>query len=176
MNIQDQHLSFNPVITLCLLKVPTKITWTQLSQSLITHRLLLQGFLSDPLWGWCIPKLRKLFPLSVFRWVGEFTVAGIQECISDSKIPAGSFQLPKKWVCWILILFCFRCCPWRQSPSTNTHVNSYSCSLHSNSTLLLDRSGSYIFWNRRWAENYSRLCVCAGGGWRVITRKIENMF
>jgi hypothetical protein len=27
--------------------------------------------------------------------VGE-TVAGIQECISDSKIPAVSFQLPKK--------------------------------------------------------------------------------
>ena len=96
MNNQEPHVSLNPVITLCPLKVAVNITWIQLSQSLITHHCVLLRLVIQPTVRGMYSKAEGIISLELCRWVGEFTVASIQECISDSKIPAGSFQLPNK--------------------------------------------------------------------------------
>ena len=41
-------------------------------------------------------KAEGISSLELCRWAGGFTGTGIQEGISDSRVPAGSFQLPKK--------------------------------------------------------------------------------
>lgn len=115
----------------------------QFFQSLITHYCVPLRLVIWPTVRGMYSKAEGVISLELCRWAGEFTVAHSQDYISNSEIPAGSFQLRKNWLCWILILFCSRCCPWRQSPSANT--DSSSCIPHSNCALLSDEGRQWHF-------------------------------
>lgn len=62
MNNQEQHVSLNPVIALCPLKVPVNVTWTQLSQPLITHHCVPLRLVTQPTMRGMNQGQRNCFP------------------------------------------------------------------------------------------------------------------
>lgn len=64
MNNQEQHVSLNPVIALCPLKVPLNITWIQLSRPLITHHCVPLRLVIQPTVRGMNSRPRELFPLN----------------------------------------------------------------------------------------------------------------
>lgn len=96
MNNQEEPISLNSVVMLCPLKIPVNISWIQLSQSLITHHCVPLRLDIPPTVRGMSSKAEGIISLALCMGVGKFAAPGIQEWISDGRIPAGSFQPPKK--------------------------------------------------------------------------------
>lgn len=96
MNNQEEPISLNSVVMLCPLKIPVNISWIQLSQSLITHQCVPLRLDIPPTVRGMSSKAEGIISLALCMGVGKFAAPGIQEWISDGRIPAGSFQPPKK--------------------------------------------------------------------------------